>query len=116
MIHLIPSDVVRDAAKDYARMVETRRAVSGVDPISDTLEYVARDLVERAGRAEKALDRLSAEQYAALARVSPQTVCRWCRRGELPGAEHTARGWLIPQGAERAKRKPAGRRRLRRVA
>ena len=41
---------------------------------------------------------LNVDQYAALAGVSPITVQRWCRNGELAG-EQTAKGWRIRRTA-----------------
>lgn len=102
-LSLIPAAVVRGALADYGREVESRRRISVVDPVADTMEYVVRDLSERLTRAEDATRLLTPEQYAALPhiRVAPQSVRRWCRDGEIPGAVHAEHGWMIPAGAKR---------------
>lgn len=106
---LIPAAVVRGALADYGREVESRRRISATDPVADTMEYVVRDLAERLDRAEDATRLLTPEQYGALAhvRVAAQSIRRWCRNGELPGAVHAEHGWLIPAGAMRVRMKGA---------
>lgn len=104
-VALIPSAVVRAALADYGREVESRRRISAHDPVADTMEYVVRDLADRIRRAEESTEPLTPEVYADLptVRVAPQTVRRWCRAGELPGAVLTEHGWMIPRDARRVK-------------
>lgn len=102
---LIPAEVVRAALADYGREVENRRRISATDPVADTMEYVVRDLAERVERAQATARLLTPEAYAALPHilVTPQSVRRWCRLGEVPGAVHTEHGWMIPAGAKRVR-------------
>lgn len=41
--------------------------------------------------------------------ITPQTMAALCRRGRIPGALRIGREWILPEGWERAKPKPAGR-------
>jgi len=58
---------------------------------------------------------LTAEQFAALHRTTPQSVRAWCAAGRVPSARRLASGeWRIPRGAE--VRPAPGRVRARRAA
>jgi hypothetical protein len=105
-------DVVRTAVADLKDEAARRRKITRVDPVADTLEHVASDLLDRLKQAELAHERLTPEQYAALPQAggaAVQTVRKWCRLGRIPGAELTDSGWRIPRGATRvrATRTPA---------
>lgn len=96
-------ETVKSAAESWGDEVSQRRRISRVDPVADAIEFCAQDLRERLARAQKASERLTPEQYAALPHVSvtPQAVRGWCRRGELVGTVMTERGWMIPRDAKR---------------
>ena len=55
-------------------------------------------LTDRIADVRAEYEYLNVDQYAALAGVSPITVQRWCRNGELAG-EQTAKGWRIRRTA-----------------
>ncbi|AHG92087.1 hypothetical protein J421_4620 (plasmid) [Gemmatirosa kalamazoonensis] len=86
--------------------VEMRRARAPHDPVAEAVESCERELRKRIAAASRATERLTPEEFAVLPRnnTTPQTVRRWCRAGELPGAIHTARGWEIPRDAVRKAR------------
>jgi excisionase family DNA binding protein len=44
---------------------------------------------------------LSTAHAAQLLDVSPRTVARWCRDGQVPGAVKLGRVWRIPLGVIR---------------
>lgn len=99
------ADVVRGAISDFRSEAARRRKITAVDPVADTLAHVASDLADRLRHAEHATERLTPEQYGALPHIDakPQTVRKWCRLGQLPGAEHTESGWRIPRDAKRVR-------------
>lgn len=94
---------IERAAESYRDEAMQRRKLSAHDPAADALEYVARDLVERARVLSDPTAMRSVEEYAAEHGVSAQTVRNWIRAGELEARE-TGRGFQIPSGATRRKR------------
>lgn len=111
--------LVRTAIDDFRKEAAERRRITAVDPVADTLAHVASDLADRLKHAEAASEPLTAEQYGAQPHVHarPQTVRKWCRLGQLPGAMLTEAGWRIPREAKRvrparraARRAPDGER------
>lgn len=86
---------------------ETRASETRVlAPASDApaaLGLAARELRALAAAVDADTATLSAEQYAALHRTTPQSVRRWCATGQIPGGHWNAatRAWEIPRGAER---------------
>lgn len=104
--------VVRLSAmvKDYRAEVERRRRISKHDSVADTLDYVSDELELAIGELTDPTRLRTAEQYAAEHDVTPATVLRWCRRGEL-SHRATSRGVLIPPDAvHRPSRGRGGRR------
>ncbi len=93
---------IERAAESYRQEASQRRKLSPHDPAADALEYVARDLVERARIVGDPTSFRSVEAYAAEQGVSAQTIRNWIHAGELE-ARPKGRGWEIPAGARRRK-------------
>ena|SRR5690348_5482856 len=95
----------RKVAENWKKEAATRRRLSQVDPVADTLDYCASELLEQVRTYEQTSHWLTVAQYAQLKLVTPQTVRNWIRRGELRAEDDGKGGWLIPRGAERTKRR-----------
>lgn len=88
---------VERAAESYRREAGQRRRHSPHDPVADTLEFVANDLIERARLLSDPTTLRSIEAYAAEHQVSAQTVRNWIRAGKLEAVPR-GRTFLIPAG------------------
>ena len=99
---------IEHVAEGWSKEVSKRRRLTSVDPVADTLEYVAGELAAEVARLRDDCRALTPEQYAEAkgAGVSAQTVRNWIRAGELD-AVRGPRGWLIPAAAERRKKASA---------
>ena len=95
----------RKVAESWRREAAKRRRLSQVDPVADTLDYFASELLEQVRTYEQTSHWLTVAQYAQLKLVTPQTVRNWIRRGELSAEPDGKGGWLIPRGAERARKR-----------
>jgi hypothetical protein len=91
-----------DEVEDQAR---GRREPRSDDPVADGMEYAIKQLRDALAEIDTNHEYLSAEQYGDLhGGVSPQTVCGWCRSGELDGIE-TPTGWRIKRGVQRQRKR-----------
>lgn len=97
---------IERAASSYKAEAAQRRKLSAHDQAADALEWVARDLVERARLLGDPTALRTVEEYAAEHGVSAQTVRNWIRAGELE-ARPKGRGWEIPAAAVRRERSAA---------
>jgi hypothetical protein len=94
------------AAETYRQDAASRRRLSKHDPVADTLDYIAADLEERAGRLADPTSLRSVEDYAAEHNVAPQTIRNWIHAGELESVSN-AKGFQIPSGAVRQRKRGA---------
>ena len=102
----ILDDVLRSVemlAETWSKETEHRRAVSSVDPVADTLDYVSSELREKVSELRAAKAYLSTEEYAFLNNVSPQTVRRWIKSDQLNAMQLDDGGYRIPRNARRKK-------------
>jgi hypothetical protein len=88
----------RSAASAWKADAGRRRMVSAQDPVADTLEYCAGDLIEKLRPLDAPDAVQTVEQYAAAHDVSPQAVRKWIGNGRLD-ATMTAHGWRILRSA-----------------
>jgi hypothetical protein len=88
--------------KEFRRAAKERRSISAHDIGADTLDYCAAE-VEQLIKELASTRYLTAEQFAEMKDVTPQTVRSWIRKGEL-AAETTAKGVRIRVGSERVRR------------
>ncbi len=91
---------IERAAASYREEAAQRRKLSAHDPAADALEFVARDLTERARVLGDPTALRTVEEYAAEHHRSAQTIRNWIRAGELE-ARPNGRSWLIPASATR---------------
>lgn len=90
----------RDVAVEWKQEAENRRKISKHDPVADTLDHCAEELLEHLRVVDGPGAMRSVEQYAQDYGVSPQSVRNWIHRGQLE-ATKTAHGWMIPRTARR---------------
>jgi hypothetical protein len=102
----IVSSHVRDAIDELRREAARRRETTPSDVASEAFEFAAKRVETALAEADRESERLTPAQYAALHRVTQQTVTRWIRVGELE-AEDTANGYLIAREAKRMERRKA---------
>ena len=88
----------RTVAGEWQRTAESRRLISVTDPIADTLDFCATELLKVTRDMEDATQWLTTEEFAALHNCTPQTVRNWIRRGELDATD-TGTGYLIHRRA-----------------
>jgi excisionase family DNA binding protein len=86
-----------EAAAQYLEQAEGRRRIVPTDAVADALEYVARDLRERARQLGAPQSTRSIPEYAAERGVSAATVRRWIDQGRLRAAKERGE-WRIPAG------------------
>jgi hypothetical protein len=92
-----------DALADLWRAeAARRRKLTAVDPAADVLEHCASELTQQTADLRTGVAVLTVGDYARLKHVTPQTVRRWIRRGELP-ATGTSEGYVIPRDARRTR-------------
>lgn len=92
---------VRDGWREKAA---DRRALTAVDPAADVLEHCVKDIDAAIAKLRAAAQLLTTLEYAQLHHVTRQAVAKWCRRGEIAGAQWTEGGWRIPREARRVRR------------
>ena len=90
----------RELAKAWQREASERRGRAATDPVADTLDSCARELLDRTEELQETSTWVSAEEYAQLHGCTPQTVRGWIRREEL-AAHSTASGYVINRHATR---------------
>lgn len=98
---------IKKATDEWKQEAQRRREISKIDPVADTLEHCATDLVQRIENARLSEgDWLGVEDYAALPDVdrTPQTIRAWIRAGQL-AAKATPRGYLIRKDERRTIRR-----------
>lgn len=95
--------------KNWHQEAERRRKVTTVDPVADTIDYVAGELETVVKRLEEDTVMLKPGEFARLHKTSAQTVTAWCRSGKISGAEPNGRSWLIPRTAQAPRRRTARR-------
>lgn len=100
MTGVVAVAAVEGVTKGWKEEAEKRRRISRADPIADTLEYCAGELAARIKSAQSAETRLTVAQYASRAKVTPQTVCNWIRKGQLPAIDGP-KGYLISADSKR---------------
>jgi hypothetical protein len=93
---------VERTAKTWKEEADKRRRVSAVDPVADTLDYCAGELVARLQTLAVETAYESVDERARRERVTPQTVRNWIRAGQL-AATDGPKGYLIPITAERVR-------------
>jgi hypothetical protein len=96
-------DAIDRVTKTWRLEAEERRRISTSDPVADTLVYCAGELAARLRALASESTYETVEAVAAREGVTPQTVRTWIRTNQLP-AEHGAKGYRIPKGAERVRR------------
>jgi hypothetical protein len=94
--------VVKSTATGWRKEAERRRAISGADPVADTLEYCAGEIAARLADVRDD-EYETVEQRAKREGVTPQTVRIWIRANQL-AAEGTAKGYRIRRDARRVRR------------
>jgi hypothetical protein len=98
----IVSQRVQEAVDEIRQEAARRRLVTPSDVSVEAFDFAAAR-VERALReADHDSERLTPAQFGELHHVTPQTVTRWIRIGEL-AAESTPNGYLIACDAVRMK-------------
>jgi hypothetical protein len=95
---------VKGVTETWMQEADKRRRISRSDPVADTLEYCAGELVARV-RAIREEKRLTVEQFANLPHIdkTPQTIRAWIRTGQLQ-AIAGPNGYLIAPDAKRIRR------------
>lgn len=93
---------VEGVTRTWVDEAKKRRRISDVDPIADTLEYCAGEIVSRVKEVQLNTPGLTPEQYARLPHVgvTPQTVRHWIRTRQLL-AIGTPKGYRISRDAKR---------------
>lgn len=96
------TEAVQGVARDWRKEAERRRSISKADPVADTLEYCAGEVVARVRSVGDADNLLTVEQYAAQpdVGVTAQTVRKWIRLGQLAAIE-TPKGYRVRKDAKR---------------
>ncbi len=74
---------LRGELNDWRSNAEDRRRFTPNDPVADAIDALAARLEEVTKTIERDSEIVTAEVYAALHGVTPQTVRGWCRTGEL---------------------------------
>ncbi|MFA6165358.1 MAG: helix-turn-helix domain-containing protein [Gemmatimonadaceae bacterium] len=82
-------------AHHWTTEAEHRRSYSKVDPVADTLEACARQLLHSLDDAS--MQEVSTTEYARIHGRSVQTVRRWCALGQIT-ARRDGRDYLIRRG------------------
>jgi excisionase family DNA binding protein len=90
--------VARRVADSWKLDAANRRRVARQDPVADTLEYCANELVEAMRPIDAPGAVQTAEQFARDHGVTPQAVRKWIQGGRLD-AERTGHGYLIRREA-----------------
>lgn len=113
MIDAILSSV-RGVATTWKDDVVKRRKLSRLDPVADTLDYCASELLAQLEQINADTEWLSAEAWAAQLprrdRPSIQTVRRWCRTGRLRAEVGEHGEYRIRRDARPAQRRARARR------
>lgn len=105
MLAVIPSPL-REIPDRWRALVRERRTLTAIDPAADALEKCARELEDAMTEAANAGRMLTPEEYAAPRGISPASVRKWCRAGEMPGATQNEAGkWQIPATAVRPRKR-----------
>lgn len=75
------------------------------DPVAQGISWAAKRLRGLIARLESPTTSVTPAQFGAAQQppVSDVSVRKWCRLGQVPGAELTAHGWRIPIGAVRVR-------------
>ena len=96
---------VEGVTRTWVDEAKKRRRISDVDPIADTLEYCAGEIVSRVKEVQLNTPGLTPEQYAKLPHVgvTAQTVRHWIRTRQLLAME-TPKGYRISPEAKRMRR------------
>lgn len=98
-----PIAAAKGLATAWRGEAEQRRRISRHDPVAETLDYCAAELLEQMRQLDAPGAAATVEQYAADHGVTPQTCRNWIHRGELD-AVRTPHGWRIPRTARRTQR------------
>ncbi len=92
----------RAVAQSWQREAADRRKISAVDPVADTLDYCAIEILDRIVELEQKANWVNTEEYARLHGITPQTVRNWIRSGDLD-AHETPKGYVINRHTQRRK-------------
>lgn len=103
---------IRGVARGWQREAADMKRITPTNPVADTTEYRASELLSVVEQIEKDTQLLTTAQFAKLHRKTPQTVTGWVRDKKVPGIPGPNGGYLIPRSAPA----PTGRRRAKRGA
>jgi hypothetical protein len=95
---------MRSVAADWEAECVRRRRISKVDAVADAIAWCAGELLDRLQEVDGPGAMRTVDQYSRDHAVTPQTVCRWIRRGELD-ALRTPHGWRIARAAVRRRKR-----------
>ncbi len=93
-------DAGRKLAISWQSEADRRRRISPNDPVADTLDYCAGEILTQLGELQQDSTWVGVEDYAELHDVTPQTVRNWIRRGELK-SHKSGHGYIIHRNAKR---------------
>lgn len=96
---------MKQLATTWQQEAKAARERSRINPVADTTESLASELLAELDDVEKATRMLTVQQFADANNTNPSTVRRWCVRGELPADKDLKGDWIIPRGARRQLKK-----------
>jgi hypothetical protein len=97
-------DVVKRELEELsARWLAVSSTIELYGGNGEALVQASRELRGVISKIEGKVSRLSIQQYATQHGVTPDTVRRWVRAGQLPATKGADGSWSIPYGAVRRK-------------
>ena len=94
---------IRAFADSWTGEASHRREISAIDPVADTLDHCASRLRGYVAELDQGLAYVSPEEYGAAHGVTPQTVRKWIRDGELEAVMTEGGAYKIRRDARRRK-------------
>ena len=91
----------RAVAETWRDEATRRRKISPTDPVADTMEFCATELLDHLQGVDRQTHWLGSEDFAQLHGVTPQTVRNWIRNSELEAVKTEKGGYMINRHATR---------------